>query len=348
MSMPSAPLAIATLLLCFFSAFLVTNYFLPFLISRMRKRGIVGIDMNKLSKPKVVEMGGICVWLGFSTGILASIFVFSYLKWIEISLTFLLAGFGTIAMVGFLGVIADLVGWKNGIRQWQHALIPVFAALPLMAVKISNPPILLPFVGFVPAEYFIPFVGVVSFGLVYSLIFVPVGVTGASNATNMLAGLNGLEAGLGAIISATMMAIALSQGKIEAAIVSIAMLGALVAFLRFNWFPAKVFGGDSLTLMIGASIATAAILGDMEKIGVLLMAIYFVELVLKIRFNMQREGFGIPTKSGVLKAPNYTSSVTHVIMRMGRFTEKQVVARILLLQVAVSLLVFSLSYFKLF
>jgi UDP-N-acetylglucosamine--dolichyl-phosphate N-acetylglucosaminephosphotransferase len=293
-------------------------------------------------------MGGICVWLGFTTGIIASIFVFSYLKWIEINLAFLLAGFSTIAMVGFLGVIDDLIGWKNGLRQWQHALIPVFAALPLMAIKLSNPPVFIPFVGFAPAEIIIPFVGVVSFGLIYSLIFVPIGVTGASNAANMLAGLNGLEAGLGAIISATMLAIALTQGQMEAAIVSIAMLGALIAFLRFNWYPAKVFGGDSLTLMIGASIATAAILGNMEKIGVMLLAIYFVELVLKARFKMQREGFGIPTKEGILHSPKQVASVTHVVMRMGSFTEKRVVEIILTMQIVLSIFVASMSYFKLF
>ncbi len=342
------PAVIATLLLCFFVAFIVTNKFLPFLIARMKARHITGIDMNKFNKPKISEMGGICVWLGFSAGIIVSIFMFSYLEWIEINLTFLLAGFSTIVMVGFLGVIDDLIGWRKGIRQWQHALIPVFAALPLMAIEISNPPISIPFFGFAPAEIVIPFIGVVSFGLIYSLIFVPIGVTGASNATNMLAGLNGLEAGLGAIISTTMLAVALTQGQMEAAIVSIAMLGALIAFLRFNWFPAKVFGGDSLTLMIGASIATTAILGNMEKIGILLLGIYFIELVLKARYRMQRQSFGIPTKSGILKAPKYTASVTHIIMGIGRFTEKKVVEIILLAQAILSIIVFSISYFRLF
>ena len=175
---------------------------LPFFIARMRKRRITGIDVNKLNKPHIPEMGGVTVWIGFSAGILFSIFCFSYLRLIKLNLTLILAGFATIAMIGFLGVIDDLIGWRNGIRQWQHALIPVFAALPLMAVKVSNPPIKLPFLGFVPAEYIIPLVGTVSFGVIYSLILVPIGVTGASNAANMLAGLNGLEAGLGAIIMA--------------------------------------------------------------------------------------------------------------------------------------------------
>ena len=103
------PLVIASLLLSFFLAFLVTTKVLPFMILRMKARRITGIDVNKYEKPKVAEMGGICVWLGFSAGIIASIFVFSYLKWIEIDLTFLLAGFTTTVMVGFLGVIDDLM-----------------------------------------------------------------------------------------------------------------------------------------------------------------------------------------------------------------------------------------------
>ncbi len=340
---------VATLLIAVVASFAVTTYFLPLWIGRMAKRRIVGIDINKLGKPKVAEMGGVCVWLGFSAGIILSIFCFSYLHLVELNLTLLLAGFTTIAMVGFLGVLDDLIGWKSGIRQWQHALIPVFAALPLMAVKVSNPPIKLPFLGLVPAEYALPLLGTVSFGLIYSLFFVPIGVTGASNAANMLAGLNGLEAGLGSIILATLLAIALDAGQVEAAIVAAAMLAALLAFLRFNWFPTKVFGGDSLTLMIGASIATVAILGNIEKIGVLLMSLYFVELFLKGRFRMQREGFGIPQKDGTLLAPaGPAASINHIVMRLGKFSEKQVVLAILGMQLLVSLAVFYLSFFKLF
>ncbi len=63
---------------------------------------------------------------------------------------------------------------------------------------------------------------------------------------------------------------------------------------------------------------------------------------------MQKQGFGIPTKSGILKAPKYTASVTHIVMRIGKFTEKKVVEIILLTQVVLSIIVFSVSYFRLF
>ncbi|MEM0360054.1 MAG: hypothetical protein QXK06_01790 [Candidatus Diapherotrites archaeon] len=324
-------------LLLFACSFLVCFLTVPFLAEKMRARGLVGKDMNKLSKPEIPEMGGIAVWFGFSSAIMLSIFFYSYLGSffeIELDLTKLLAGFATVSMVGFLGLVDDLIGWKNGLKQWQHALIPMFAALPLMAININNPP------------FFIPFIGLVGFGVYYSLLLVPIGITGASNATNMLAGFNGLEAGLGILIIGTLAALLSYSGGIEALIIAISLLGALTAFLYFNWFPAKIFGGDSLTLMAGAGIATIAILGDLEKIAVLLMFLFFVELLFKAKHKFKSECFGIPQKDGTLKADPKGGSLTHWVMRRGRFTEPMVVLIILGMQAIICLIVFLLSYFQ--
>ncbi len=280
-------------------------------------------------------MGGIAVWLGFSAAIMLSIFFYSYTNSFELNLTILLAGFSTIAMVGFLGLVDDLIGWKNGMRQYQHALIPMFAALPLMAINIDAEP------------FFIPFIGYVGFGIYYSLVLVPIGITGASNATNMLAGLNGLEAGLGFLIIGTMAALAFLSGSMEAAIIGISLLGALLGFLYFNRFPAKLFGGDSLTLMAGAGIAAIAIIGDLEKIGILLMALFFAELVFKARHKFQSESFGLPQKNGALKPDPKGGSLTHWVMRRGKFTEPRVVLIILAMQAVICLTVFLLSFFQL-
>ena len=69
----------------------------------------------------------------------------------------------------------------------------------------------------------------------------------------------GLEAGLGSMMAATLLVISILFGAPESAIIMAAMLGAMLAFLKFNWFPARIFPGDSLTLMVGASIATTVI-----------------------------------------------------------------------------------------
>ncbi len=314
----------------------LTAYFItPAIIRRMNKRGLVGRDMNKAEKPEVAELGGISVLFALSIGLTTAIFAHTYLGF-SMNLTAVLAAFLTVVLIGFLGIVDDLIGWKKGIRQYQHALFPLFAALPLMALKVGE------------TTMNFPFVGDIHLGILYSLLVVPIGVTGAANAFNMLAGFNGLEAGMGAIITGTIAAIAFMAGSFEAMILMLAIFGALLAFLKFNWFPAKIFPGDSLTLMIGASIAAAVIIGNMEKIGVMLLALYFVELGFKAKHKFQSECYGIPQEDGTLQADPRGGSLTQWIMRRGSFTEKQVVARLLLAQGAISLIVFLLFYFKLF
>lgn len=327
-------MVLIALLLVFLCSLIITLVLTPVLARKMKKRGLVGTDMNKLDKPKIPELGGIAVWLGFSAAIMLSIFFYSYLNYFKINLTILLAGFSTIAIVGFLGLVDDLIAWKNGMRQWQHALVPMFAALPLMAININNPP------------FFIPFIGFVGFGLYYSLLLVPIGITGASNATNMLAGLNGLEAGLGLLIIGTLTAIASYASGMEAVIIGIALIGALFGFLYFNWFPARIFGGDSLTLMTGAGIATISIIGDLEKLGILLLGLFFVELFFKAKHKFQSECFGLPQRDGTLKSDPRGGSLTQWVMRRGKFTESRVVLIILGLQAVICLTVFLLSYFQ--
>lgn len=339
-------IALSVILLGSFIAYLVTTAIMPFLIDRMTKRGITGKDMNKYSKPPIPEMGGIGVFFGFTAGVTSVIGVLSYFNYvkpgsIELNLTSLLAAFLTILVIGFIGVFDDLIGWKNGIRKWQHALLPVFAALPLIIIPqtISTTSITLPLIGSVYV------------GIFYSLFFIPLGVTGASNAVNMLAGFNGLEAGLGSILSFSMLLAFVflpfgGEAKIEAIILMASMLGALIAFLKFNWFPAKIFGGDSLTLMIGAGIAAASIIGGLEKIAFMFFILYFLELAFKSRHKMQSECYGIPQKDGTLKPDPRGGSLTQAIMKSGKgnLTEKQVVANILAIQAITCVTVLVLAF----
>ncbi|PIN98595.1 MAG: hypothetical protein COT90_03560 [Candidatus Diapherotrites archaeon CG10_big_fil_rev_8_21_14_0_10_31_34] len=305
------------IILVFTASFGVTFVVTPFIIKRMQLRGITGKDMNKSNSPQIAEMGGIGIIFGFSLGIIISIFISTYLKLIEINLTIFLAMFMTVLLIGFIGLVDDLIGWRKGIRQWQHALFPIFAALPLMAISVGD------------TSMSIPFIAIVELGIFYSLIIVPLGITGASNAFNMLAGMNGLEAGLGALIISTLLYFSFISGNVEVIFFLIAMLGAILAFLKFNWFPAKIFPGDSLTLMLGATVATSVIVGGIEKIGVMLMTLFFVELVFKAKHNFQSHCFGIPQKDGTLKPRPEGGSLTQWIMKKGSFTEKQVTGIIL-------------------
>ncbi len=298
----------------------------PFFINRMLARKLVGKDMNKLNKPEIAEMGGILVLFGFISIILYSVFLFTYSNLIHstLNLHVLLAGILTIILVGLIGLFDDLIGWRKGIRQWQHALFPLFAALPLMAIKVGT------------TNMNFPIIGSIELGIIYSLVLIPIGITGASNAFNMLAGLNGLEAGQGIIILSTLGIISFFEGQTEALLIAIALIASLLAFIKYNWFPAKIFGGDSLTLMIGAGIATITIIGNMEKLGIWLLLLYFIELVFKAKHKFQSQCFGIPQKNGVLKANPKGGSLTQFIMSKGKFTEKQVVLIILGMQLLIA------------
>jgi len=200
--------------LAFLSASLVCWLLVPFIALRLRKRGIVGQDMNKLHRPKVPEMGGIAVLFGFAFAVMFALGLYGFNDSANFNLTALLAAFSTIVLVGIIGIVDDLIGWREGIKQWQHALMPVFAALPLMVLPQV--------IGF--TDMTIPIIGVVSFGIYYAIFVVPIAITGASNAVNMLAGLNGLEAGMGALIIGTLLLIALflpsgHPGQIEVIII---------------------------------------------------------------------------------------------------------------------------------
>lgn len=312
---------------------LITTFLLmPPFIKRMKVQNFLAKDMNKYSKPLVAELGGVIVFLGFSFGVLVAIFLSTYLKVFSLDLSILLAGFLTIALIAFVGVIDDIIGWKKGIRQWQHALFPIIAALPLMAIAAGQ------------TTMNIPLIGSIDFGIFYALIIIPIGVTGASNAFNMLAGFNGLEAGQGIILTGTLTIIALLNGEITATILGLAMIGALLGFLIFNYFPAKIFGGDSLTLMVGANLAVMSILGNMETIGVMIMSLFFIEFIIKAKHKFQSECFGIPQKNGILLPQKQKGSITQYILSIKPMKEQNVTIIILLTQTLICIIVFIIFF----
>jgi UDP-N-acetylglucosamine--dolichyl-phosphate N-acetylglucosaminephosphotransferase len=311
-----------------------TLLLLPPFIKRILQQNFVGTDMNKFNKPKIAELGGVSVFLGFSFALFSAIFLATYLNIFQINLGLLLAGFSTIAIIAFIGFIDDIIGWKKGIRQWQHALFPIVAALPLMAISAGN------------TSMIFPLIGHIELGIIYSLVIIPIGITGASNAFNMLAGFNGLEAGQGIILTSILTIIAFFSGQTTAIILGLAMIGALIGFLKFNWFPAKIFGGDSLTLMVGANLAVMSIIGNMESFGAMLFVLFFVEFLIKAKHKMQSECFGIPNKNGLLHANPKGGSVTQFILKLKPMKEYQVTLTILTIQLFIGVIVLAIFFLK--
>ena len=117
-------------------------------------------------------------------------------------------------------------------------------------------------------------------GIVY-LICIPIAISIGSNLTNMLAGLNGIESGLGIIALTSLTISCIILGKYDVTIISMSMLGALIAFLYFNKYPAKIFPGDTGTLIIGATIVSIAFIGRVKLIALIVLLPNIIDAALK-------------------------------------------------------------------
>jgi UDP-N-acetylglucosamine--dolichyl-phosphate N-acetylglucosaminephosphotransferase len=170
-------------------------------------------------------------------------------------------------------------------------------------------------------------------------------VTASANGINMFAGLNGQEAGSVLIMSLALLFLAFRSGKTIGYIILIPFIGALVAFLYFNWYPSRVFPGDVGTFGMGAVIACVAILADLERAALIMFIPYFVNAVLFFIGKLKR----IPpprnaqmNSDGTLPAPSIWS-LRSVILRIHPMKEKTMVITMLLL-VAVFSVIGMLAY----
>lgn len=327
------------LFICFVISFLVTLLVTPGWIKRAKQAGLVGRDMHKVYFKNVAEMGGVPVLVGFMAGVLFFVAINTYyLNASEKNLQ-ILALLSTILIISIIGIIDDILGWKIGLRQWQKPLLTLFAALPMVVVNAGYSNVRLPFLGIVDLTYIYPF------------IFIPAGIVGAANGFNMLAGYNGLETGMGAIILFTMGYIAWFTRTGWVAVVALCMFSALIALYLFNRYPARIFPGDTLTYSVGALIACIAIAGNMEKIALVLFIPYFIQFPLKLRGLMQKESFAkVLPDSSLLMPYKKVYGLEHLIIYIFnklniKIFEKDLVRVLFLFECILSLMmIFAVTY----
>lgn len=140
------------------------------------------------------------------------------------------------------------------------------ALLPTLYVMMTNP----------YGSYFSIGHFVINLGWLYPLLSIFI-ITGASNAYNLTDGLDGLAASTGIPAFIACALIALFSGYPEVAIVSAAVAGALVGFLRYNKPKAEVFMGDTGSLAIGGLLGTLAVMGKFEFLLIFLAAVFVIE-----------------------------------------------------------------------
>lgn len=299
--------------ICGIVAFLITYLAMPRLIKKLKDAKIVGKDIHKPSKPTVAEMGGIGILLGFIIGLFVAIYLYPKLQFTLI-ITML-----TIILVGMVGMVDDLIMLSSK----EKLLLLWLAGLPLIWIAPPN------------------------VGIIYILLM-PVAVTIGANLTNMLAGLNGIESGLGAIAMSSLTISCIILGKYDVALISMSMLGALLAFLIYNLHPSRVFPGDVGTLIIGATIVVIAFIGRVKMIAFIVLVPNIIDSALKFySAGIMERQFHSPTvvgDDGKLSAPDggFKSLIRFVLRRP--MSEKEVVIIIWLIGLFFGLVGIVLSY----
>ena len=308
-------------------------------------------DENKPGKPHASAAGGTFTLIAISMGLLFFEIIQIYYRGSEFVLSSLLAlSLMTLlsTLMGFIDDVLSLISYKRsdtevkGLSPLTRIALMAPISLPLVAIKAGY------------SRLDVPLVGVVDLGLLYPLVVVPIGVIGASNAFNMLAGYNGLEAGMGMLLLLASLILGLMKGLDLIIVASVIGIAAILAFIAYNKYPARTFPGNSFTYGIGAYFAGLVILGNFEKFGVAVFTLYFVELALFLRAKatgVEKRNFARVCPDGSLAPPSdKVYSVTHIALKLlakmksggyecpTRVSENDVVAFILLLEAIIILL----------
>ncbi len=85
------------------------------------------------------------------------------------------------------------------------------------------------------------------------------------NVMNFIDGLDGLAAGISTIAALTLLVVSLQQGRPSAILLSAALAGSAVGFLRYNFNPAKIFMGDAGSMFLGFTLAAISVEGVMKS-----------------------------------------------------------------------------------
>ena len=173
--------------------------------------------------------------------------------------------------VGFVDDYCKLKKKQNeGLTSKQKFMLQLAVSALFLYVMYRN--------GSMSTLLYIPFVNV-SFQLhpIVYIAFAMFVMVGADNAVNLTDGVDGLCGSVTIPVMVFFAVAAVATGKYDLALLPAALAGGLVAYLFYNWHPAKVFMGDTGSLFLGGVVCAMAFALDMPLVLILVGFIYIVE-----------------------------------------------------------------------
>ena len=175
------------------------------------------------------------------------------------------------AAIGFIDDYEKLKKKQNlGLTAVQKFMLQLAAAIAFV--------LLLRLTGYLTPNLYVPFfqVTIILPEVVY-IIFAVFVIVGTVNAVNITDGVDGLVAGVSIPVALCYTAVAFIWGYTALGIFAAALAGGLMAFLIFNFHPAKIFMGDTGSLFLGGAVCALAFSMDMPLILLPLGIVYIVE-----------------------------------------------------------------------
>lgn len=202
---------------------------------------------------------------------LASVIITSLVT-ANFKLSVLMILFSTLAFgaVGFIDDYIKVVMKRNlGLRAYQKLLLQILVAVILIIYQYNSKEM--------GTDLYIPFLkDYRSIGFLY-IPFVIFVIVGTVNSVNLTDGLDGLSSSVTIICLIFFNFVAIKLQRYEIAGFCLALAGALMGFLHYNKFPAKVFMGDTGSLSLGGAISAIALLLNVPLILPIAGGIYFIE-----------------------------------------------------------------------
>ena len=255
---------LAPLVISFIFSLILGPIFIPILHKlkfgqNIRKEG----PKSHQKKAGTPTMGGIIFFISVAATILIMGPSFTDPKMI-ILYSFLAVGF-----IGFLDDMLKIIHKDNlGLKAGQKMILLLIFSVALAVYGYKN----------IGTDILIPLGSgfKLNLGLLY-IPFVIIYYAAVTNAVNLTDGIDGLATSVTIIVLTFFTIVAFKTGQKDVAIFSIALCGALLGFLKYNAFPAKIFMGDTGSLALGGAVGTIALMLKMELWVVIVGLMYVVE-----------------------------------------------------------------------
>lgn len=271
---------------------------------------------RKKHREPIPLIGGIGMFIGF----FISFFVFVHDSRIQS-----LAVFFSSLLILLIGLVDDF--FKTRGKEFSimpRVFIQILAAVITYKAGIVFSGITNPFNG-----QYVLLPSALQFILTITWIF------GVTTVINWSDGMDGLAGGISSISATTLFVVALAKDQTDSAVMSILLVGAILAFLKYNRHPAKIFMGDSGANFLGFMLAIIALDGAFKQATVISLLIPFLALGVPIFDNI----FVIFKRFAEGK-PVYQADRSQIHYRLQRkgLTTRQVVSYICLISTCLSLL----------